>query len=128
LDIQSEKRSTIDFIFIITEDDDGRRSFLETFEKVDHLSLLFNVFDLLYDVQISGPSSTDVNDDWLDETVFGEVSDSFRHSSGEEEGLSLTLEEAHDIPDVVLKAHVDHPIGLVQTQIGAVVQVELALL
>lgn len=104
---------TINFIFIIAKDDNGGRSFLETFEKVYHLSLLLDIFYLLYYVEISSTSTADVDHDRFDETVFGEVADGFGHGSTEEEGLPLALKEAHDVPDVLLEPHVHHSVCLV---------------
>lgn len=58
---------TIDLVFVLTEDDSWWGRLLQTFQKVDHFRLLFNVFDHLQDVQIGSTSTADVYEDGLDE-------------------------------------------------------------
>jgi len=45
---------TVDFVLVVTENDDGRGRLLQTFEKVQHLGLLLHVFDLLDDLEKEG--------------------------------------------------------------------------
>ena len=45
---------TVDFVLVVTEDNDGRGRLLQTFEKVQHLGLLLHVFDLLDNLEKEG--------------------------------------------------------------------------
>ena len=41
------------------------------------------------------------------------------------EGLSVRSNHVHNLPDLRLEAHVQHPVGLVQDKVGAAVEVHL---
>lgn len=48
-----KEQPTIDLVLILTEDDNRRRSLLQTFKQINHLRLLLDILNDLQDVQIS---------------------------------------------------------------------------
>lgn len=84
-------RLAVDFVLVVAKDDDRRRRLLQTLEQVDHLCFLFDVLDLLDNVERGGTGATDVDEDRLHERGLGKVLDSLRHSGREEERLTLVL-------------------------------------
>ena len=73
----------VHFVLVIAKNDDGRRSLLQAFEKIDHLGLLLDIFDDLQDVQVGGTRSTDVDKYRTDERLLREVLDFSGHRGGE---------------------------------------------
>lgn len=64
---------------------------MQTLEQVDHLRFLFDVLDLLDNVERGGTGATDIDEDRLHERGLGKVLDPLRHGSREEERLTLML-------------------------------------
>src|SRR4051794_8471018 len=78
-------------VLVLRKDEYGGRGLLETLKEVDDFGLLFDVLDLLNDVEGSGARAANIDGDGVDEGLFGEVLDFFGHRGGEEEGLALVL-------------------------------------
>ena len=57
-----------------------------------------------------------------------EVADALRHRCTEQEVLTALRQEREDPPDVPNEAHVEHPIGLIEHQVGQIGQIEMTLL
>lgn len=75
--------NVVHFVLVIAKNDDGRRSLLQAFEKIDHLGLLLDIFDDLQDVQVGGTRSTDIDKYRTDERLLREVLDFSGHRGGE---------------------------------------------
>lgn len=144
---RSSAQPTVDLVLVVTENDGGRCSLLQALEKINHLGLLFDVFNLLNDVHASSSSSTDVDNDGLHQRLLSKVLDTLGHSGREEKSLALmlygresaharkdreraatNLEEAHNVPHILLEPHVNHAIGFVEAEVLAASKAELALL
>ena len=65
---------------------------MKTFQEVNHLRFLLHVFHNLQYVQISCPSTTDVDEHRLNERLLREILDLFRHRCGKQQSLTLSLE------------------------------------
>ena len=70
-------------IFVVAEDDNWRSRLLQALEQVDHLGLLFDIFNDLQNVQVGGTRSADINKNRPNKRLLGEVLDLSGHSGGE---------------------------------------------
>ena len=82
---------TINFILVVTENNDWWWSLLQTFKQVDHFGLLLDIFNNLKHVQIGSTRTADVHHDWHCQRLLSEVLNFLRHRRGEEKRLPLVL-------------------------------------
>ena len=73
----------VHFVLVVAEYDDRRSRLLQALEQIDHLSLLFDVFDDLQHVQVGGTRSADVNQHRPNKRLLGKVLDLSWHRGGE---------------------------------------------
>ena len=90
--------------YLPSKDQHWWRRFCKTPKQVDQLGFLFDVLHFLGDIQTGRTWSANMYSDGLDQGTLGKVLDPLRHGGTEKQGLSLTLEEGEDGPDVLLKA------------------------
>ena len=84
--------------------------------------------DVLVDAIGGGRLGAHVDANRIMEHRRDEISDALRHRCTEQEVLTSLRQEREDPPDVPDEAHVEHPIGLIEHQVGQIGQIEMTLL
>mmetsp|Transcript_7372 Transcript_7372/g.12730 ORF Transcript_7372/g.12730 Transcript_7372/m.12730 type:complete len:419 (+) Transcript_7372:2350-3606(+) len=107
---------------VLAEDQHRRRRLLKALQQVHDLGLLLDVLHLLDDIQVGSSRAADVDDDGVHQRALCELADLHGHGGAEEERLPLRLEVPKHLADVLLEAQIHHAIGLVQTQVPALLQ------
>mmetsp|Transcript_25927 Transcript_25927/g.38076 ORF Transcript_25927/g.38076 Transcript_25927/m.38076 type:complete len:290 (-) Transcript_25927:1257-2126(-) len=119
--------NVVDICLVLAENDCRRRRLLQTLEKIDDARFLFDVLDLLDDVEVGCTGAANVDHDGPHESRFRKVHNMLGHSRREKHGLALPLKIGEDLADFVLEAHVNHAISLVERQIAAQIQTDALL-
>ena len=81
----------VDIGWFITEDKDRWVCFSETLNEFLELFFLLDVLNFLNYVEIDLPSTSNVNDNWIDESLLSEILNFFRHRWRKQKSLSRTL-------------------------------------
>ena len=97
--------------------------FQEPFDQGDLLCFI-NDKSLLYDLG-GGFGDGDIDLGGLVQYFFGQLADLGRHGGGEEQILSFWREKRNDLHDIINKAHVQHPVCLVQYQVLQTFQLDI---
>mmetsp|Transcript_14242 Transcript_14242/g.21071 ORF Transcript_14242/g.21071 Transcript_14242/m.21071 type:complete len:260 (-) Transcript_14242:832-1611(-) len=116
----------IDILLFLAKNANRRRRLLQTLQQIHNFSLLLHIFNLLNDVQVGSTGPSNVNQDRLDQNIFGKVLELFGHCGAEEQSLSLLFEVVHDAFDFFIKTKVKHSVPFVQANIPADSQIYFA--
>ena len=69
----------------------GGAVFCKHSSSIDHLGLLFDIFDYLQDVEVGSTRPTNVDKNRVDERLLREILNLPRHCGGEKQRLPLAL-------------------------------------
>eukprot|EP00754_Rhynchopus_humris_P038759 Rhum_TRINITY_DN21374_c0_g1::Rhum_TRINITY_DN21374_c0_g1_i1::g.173678::m.173678 len=109
---------------LLSKDQHGRWCLLQALQQVDQLHVLLHVLHLLPDVEGGSTCPVDVHHHRVHERRSRKLDNLLGHCGREHDRLTLLLEVLVDVAHVFLKAHVDHPVSLVQAHEAAQVEVE----
>mmetsp|Transcript_45359 Transcript_45359/g.95165 ORF Transcript_45359/g.95165 Transcript_45359/m.95165 type:complete len:304 (-) Transcript_45359:846-1757(-) len=122
------------FVYIIyvtllfTKYDYGGRRLLQTFQEVHNLRLLFDIFHLLYHIQVGSTSASHVHHNRPHQRLLGKILKLFRKCGRIQDRLSLMMKVIHDLSHLLIKPQVEHAIRLVEANVPTNVQVDRSLL